>query len=88
MVRNVGTCIQRNGQAGGGGVRTHGIVSEGPQKQPGQQTDVGDTLDEFFRSVEKKEVFKVILWSVSLGAQQMHMEGRDQKRGLVGSYIK
>lgn len=74
----MGTCIQRNGQAGGGGVRTHGIVSEGPQKQPGQQTNVGDTLDEFFRSVrEEGSVQGDFMFSVSLDAQQMLMERRD-----------
>lgn len=67
MVCNMGTCIQRNGQAGGGGVRTHGIVSEGPQKQPGQQTDVGDTLNEFFRSVREEGSVKGDFMFCSVG---------------------
>lgn len=55
MVGNVGACIQRNGKAGRGGIGTDCIVCEGAQKQPGQQPDVGDTLDEFFRSVRGKK---------------------------------
>lgn len=51
--------IQRYGQAGGGGIWTHCVVSEGPQEEPGQQTDVGDTLDEFFRSVREEGSVKV-----------------------------
>lgn len=64
VVGDVGTCIQRNGQAGGGGARTHGVVREGPQQQPGQQPDVGDTLDEFFRTVGEKEESQVTLCSL------------------------
>lgn len=61
MVCNVGACIQRNGQAGRGGIWAHCIVSEGTQQKPGQQSDVGDTLDEFFRSVREEGVLKMIL---------------------------
>lgn len=74
----MGTCIQRYGQAGGGGVWTHCIVSEGPQKQPGQQTDVRDTLDEFFRSMRGEgSVRDDFLFSVPSGAQRMLTDGRD-----------
>lgn len=54
MVCDVGTCIQRYWKAGGGGIGTDRIMGEGPQEQPGQQPDVGDTFDEFFRSVRKE----------------------------------
>lgn len=50
----MGTCIQRYWKAGGGGIGADRIMGEGPQEQPGQQPDVGDTLDEFFRSVRKE----------------------------------
>lgn len=52
MVCNMRAGIQRYGQARGGGVWTHCIMSEGAQEKPGQQTDAGDTLDEFFRPIE------------------------------------
>lgn len=77
MVCNMGTCIQRYGQAGRGGVWTHRIMSEGPEKQPGQKTDVGDTLDEFFRSVREGRVKDDFMFSVSSGAQQMLIDGRE-----------
>lgn len=52
-------------------------MSEGPEKQPGQKTDVGDTLDEFFRSVREGRVKDDFMFSVSLGAQQMLIDGRE-----------
>lgn len=72
----MGTCIQRYGQAGRGGIGTHRIMGEGTQKQPGQEPDVGDTLDEFFRSIrEEGSVRGVLGFSVSLAAQQTLKEG-------------
>lgn len=73
----MGTCIQRYGQARRGGIWTHCIMSEGPEKQPGQQTDVGDALDELFRSIREEGVKDDFMFSVSLGAQQMLIDGRD-----------
>lgn len=72
----MGTCIQRYGQAGRGGIGTHRIMGEGTQKQPGQEPDVGDTLDEFFWSIrEEGSVRGVLGFSVSLAAQQTLKEG-------------
>lgn len=62
----MGTCIQRYGQTQRGGIGAHRVMSEGTQEQPGQQTDVGDTLDEFFRSIrEEGSVRDVSGFSVS-----------------------
>lgn len=49
MVCDMRARVQRYGQARRGGVWTHCIMSEGAQEQPGEQTDAGDTLDEFLR---------------------------------------
>lgn len=65
----MGTCIQRYWQAGKGGIWTHCIMSEGTQKQPGEQPDVRHTLNEFFWSIrEEGSVRDVFVFSVSLGA--------------------
>lgn len=67
MVCNVGTCIQRYGEAGRGGIWTDCIMSKGTQKQPGQQSDMGDTLNEFFRSVGEGSIKEGIKdWEFSL----------------------
>lgn len=75
----MGACIQRYGEAGRGGIGTDGIMREGPQKQPGQQPDVGDTLNEFFRSVrEERTRFGVTLgFSLSFDAQRILSSRRD-----------
>ena len=53
MICNVGASIQRDGHAGGGAL-VQGAVCQGAQKQPGQLTDVGHTLNEFFGPAGKK----------------------------------
>lgn len=55
MVCNVGACVQRDGQAGRGGVWTDGVMSKRAEEQPREQTDVGDTLYEFFRSEREED---------------------------------
>lgn len=51
MICNVGAGVQRDGHAGGGSL-VQGTVCQGAQEQPGQLTDVRDTLDKFFRSAK------------------------------------
>lgn len=76
MVCNMGTCIQRYGQTGRGGIGTHRIMGKGTQKQPGQEPDVGNTFNEFFRSIrEEGNVRDVFGLSVSLAAQQTLTNG-------------
>lgn len=48
MVCDMRARVEGYGQARRRGIWTHCVVSEGAQEQPGQQTDAGDTLDEFF----------------------------------------
>lgn len=53
MICDVGAGVQRDGHTGGGAL-VQGTVCEGAQKEPGQLTNVGHTLDEFFWPAEKK----------------------------------
>lgn len=52
MICNVGAGVERNGHAGGGAL-VQGAVCQGAQEKPGQLTNMGHALDEFFRPAEK-----------------------------------
>jgi len=57
MICDVGASIQRDGHAGGGAL-VEGTVRQGAQKKPGQLTDVGYALNEFFwpKEIKKKKL--------------------------------
>lgn len=54
MVCNVGASVERDGHAGGGAL-VQGTVRQGAQKKPGQLTNVGHALNEFFWPREKEK---------------------------------
>lgn len=54
MIRDVGAGIERDGHAGGGAL-VQGAVCQGSQKEPGQLTDVGHTLDELLGPAETRQ---------------------------------
>lgn len=60
MICDVGASIQRDGHAGGGAL-VQGAVCQGAQKKPGQLSDVGHALDEFFRPAKKIQFYRSYL---------------------------
>ena len=54
MICDVGASIEWDGHTGGGAL-VEGAVCQGAQEQPGQLTDVRNTLDELFWSADRKE---------------------------------
>lgn len=55
----MGAGVQRDGHAGGGAL-VQGTVCQRPQQQPGQLTDVGHALNEFFwPKQETKDAFRL-----------------------------